>query len=60
MPRDRASSLSSSMGSMTPWGNDGAEPTMTTVSSVMAASVAATSARQSGPVGTWTISMPKY
>ena len=44
-PRSRASSDSSAIGSITPWGNEGDEPTTTIVSLSMASAVAGTSAR---------------
>ena len=47
-PRPAASAASSSIGSMTPCGKLGAEPTTTTVRSVTASAVAATSALHVG------------
>ena len=52
MPRSRASADSSSIGSITPCGYDGAEPTTSTVRSSIAAAMAPASARMSGPTGT--------
>ena len=48
------------MGSMTPCGNDGADPTRAIVCFVMAPIVAVTSARWSSATGTLTSLMPKY
>ena len=47
------------MGSTMPFGKQGAEPTITAVLGVIAASVAATSARPSGPTGMLTLAMRK-
>jgi hypothetical protein len=59
MSRAAASAAISSIGSMTPCGYCGAEPTTSTVFSSIAASIAATSARQSAPTGTRRLSSPK-
>ena len=59
MPRDAASAASSWTGSTTPCAYDGAEPTTSTVDASMAAAVAATSARRSGPTGTTRAVTPK-
>ena len=54
----RAIAAMAGMGSMRPWGQLGADPTMATVSGVTSAAMAATSARQSGPWGSLTASRP--
>src|ERR1700676_1991011 len=47
------------IGSIRPWGQLGAEPTIAMVSGVMARAMALTSARQSGPWGTRTALRPR-
>ena len=60
IPRSAAAAASSSMGSRTPCGKVGADPTRATVLRVTARAMAATSARKSGPTGTRTSLIPKY
>ena len=57
--RASASSLSASMGSITPCQNWGAEPIIPMVLSLMASTIAGMSARKSGPSGTRTTFMPR-
>ena len=59
IPREAARAASDGMSSTTPCAYDGAEPTTSTVDSSMAAAVAATSARKSGPTGTTRAVTPK-
>ena len=59
MPRSSASADNASIGSITPCGYDGAEPTRSTVRSSIAAAMALASARMSAPTGTLTASTPR-
>src|SRR4029077_12492626 len=59
MSRRAASAAISGIGSITPCGYCGADPTSNTVLSSMAASIAAASARQSAPTSTRRLSTPK-
>ena len=54
-----ARAASSGIGSITPWGYWGAEPTTSTVRSSMRSAAASTSARQSAPTGTLRTSKPE-
>ncbi len=59
IPRSWARAAMSAMGSTTPWGYDGAEPTTMMVESVQASASALTSTRKSAPTGTRTSSTSK-
>ena len=60
MPRAAAAAASSSIGSISPVGKQGADPTSTMVESSTAAIMASTSARPSAATGTLRSSMAKY